>query len=304
MGDGGEVSARTLVLIKSYRQSPKRVPTILVPKGRIDLDVHGDADVDLAALKAWVKRSGSAVADWFAGFPVRDVRLDVHVRGQGSVQFGEAGPGATPQEPPELEVWIGADATTDDFRQDWVLVHEMLHLAVPGLTGRHRWFKEGLATYVEPQVRVAAGLRNADEAWAALAEGVALGEPGPAQRGLNNTESWARTYWGGAAWCLAADVGLREASDGELGLVDAQRGVIDAGGTLGAWWTFGMVLDAMEEATGTGVLQKLYQRHARRAHPFGVVDLLARAKTLGIVQKGKATRKQAASKEAGKKRGT
>jgi hypothetical protein len=42
------------------------------------------------------------------------------------------------------------------------------------------------------------------------------GEPGPGDGGLDDTDSWGRTYWGGALFCLLADVRFRERTGNRL----------------------------------------------------------------------------------------
>ena len=42
---------------------------------------------------------------------------------------------------------VGRDTNAQAFRDDWILVHEMVHLAVPRLARAHNWLHEGLATY-------------------------------------------------------------------------------------------------------------------------------------------------------------
>ena len=56
------------------------------------------------------------------------------------------------------------------------------------------------------------------------------GLPQAGDQGLDNTDTWGRKYWGGAMFCLLADIEIRKATSNRLGLQDAMRGVIAAGG--------------------------------------------------------------------------
>ena len=37
-----------------------------------------------------------------------------------------------------------------DLEQDWVMTHEMCHLAFPSMDEKYVWLGEGLASYLEP----------------------------------------------------------------------------------------------------------------------------------------------------------
>ena len=56
---------------------------------------------------------------------------------------------------------VGRDVTPAQLMDDWVLVHEMTHLALPDMGETQSWFSEGLAVYVEGIARVQAGNRYA-----------------------------------------------------------------------------------------------------------------------------------------------
>ena len=56
-----------------------------------------------------------------------------------------------------IRLIIGSDTTEAELRNDWVVVHEMIHLELPDVPER-LWLAEGIATYVEPLARVQVGL--------------------------------------------------------------------------------------------------------------------------------------------------
>jgi hypothetical protein len=66
--------------------------------------------------------------------------------------------------------------------------------------------------------------------WRDLIEGLPHGLPRAGDRGLDFTPTWGRTYWGGAMYCLLADVEIRKRTGNRHGLQDALRGVLAGGG--------------------------------------------------------------------------
>jgi predicted metalloprotease with PDZ domain len=146
----------------------------------------------------------------------------------------------------------------DALKRDWVLVHEMVHLALPDMEDRYAWLSEGLAVYVEPVARVQAGDLSAKEIWTAMMRDMPKGLPEAGDRGLDNTSTWGRKYWGGAMFCLFADIEIRKATNNRMGLQDAMRGVLAAGGNHEVDWSIERVLATADRAVGVDVLTKLH----------------------------------------------
>ena len=88
----------------------------------------------------------------------------------------------------------------------------------------HHWIEEGISVYVEPIARVQAGQLSAERMWSDVVRDMPQGEPEPDDRGLDHTHTWGRTYWGGAMFCLVADVRIRQQTGNRKGLQDALRG--------------------------------------------------------------------------------
>ena len=105
------------------------------------------------------------------------------------------------------------------------------------------------------------------------------GGPNAHDQGLDRTHTWARTYWGGALFCLVADVQIRERTNNRKGLQDALRGILQAGGTITQQWDIERAFSAGDKATGTMVLRDLYRE--MRDKP-SAVDLPALWKKLGV----------------------
>ncbi len=163
-----------------------------------------------------------------------------------------------------------------------MLVHEMVHLGFPSMTGRE-WIEEGLATYVEPIARARAGLIAPEEIWRWLLWGVPRGLDGLGGRGLDQSGSWAATYWGGATFCFLADVQIRERTGNRKSLDDALRGIVRAGGNVTTAWPLERALEIGDRATGVPVLEELYARMGKRGE---TVDLAALWKRLGVSSRG------------------
>ena len=84
------------------------------------------------------------------------------------------------------------------------------------------------------------------------------GLPQEGDEGLDRTHTWGRTYWGGALFCLVADVEIRKQTDGRFGLEDALKGILADGGSIREHWDLVRALDAGDRAIGVKVLAKLY----------------------------------------------
>jgi hypothetical protein len=84
------------------------------------------------------------------------------------------------------------------------------------------------------------------------------GEPASGDQGLDRTHTWGRTYWGGAMFCVVADVAIRRQTQNRKGLEDALRAIVAAGGTIDHDWTLPQTLAIGDRATGTQVLSEMY----------------------------------------------
>ena len=135
--------------------------------------------------------------------------------------------------------------------------------------------------YVEPIARVQAGQLTPEHMWPDVVRDMPQGEPKSGDRGLDNTHTWGRTYWGGAMFCLVADVRIRQQTHNHRGLQDALRGILDAGGNITQDWEIERALAVGDRATGTAVLVDLY--HEMREQP-APVDLAALWAQLGILR--------------------
>lgn len=232
----------------------------------IVLEVQGStlcASIDAPAqaiprqrLRNWIERSARIVADYYARFPAPLVVLRI----QGTAGGGVHGGRTTNDSAPVIQVSVGRDVTADELAEDWVLVHEMVHLALPELGRRHHWLEEGLATYVEGIARAQFGNRDIADVWAEYRRSMPLGLPHAGEGGMDETRDWGRTYWGGALYCLQSDVAIREQTGNRVGLQTALRAILRATGGYVASRDIDEVLRIGDAATGTTALQALYRQ--------------------------------------------
>ena len=207
-------------------------------------------------LRDWIERSARIVANYYARFPVPQVVLRI----QGSAGGGVHGGRTTNDSGFIIQLGVGRDVTPAELADDWVLVHEMVHLALPELGRRHHWLEEGLATYVEGIARAQSGNRDIADVWAEYRRSMPLGMPHAGEGGMDDTRDWGRTYWGGALYCLQSDVAIREQTGNRVGLQAALRAILRETGGYAAAGDIDEVLRIGDAATGTRVLQDLYLR--------------------------------------------
>jgi len=253
---------------------PKR--TVTVGSSSVDVMIAPGARTFAdASIERWVESSAKSIAGYFGKFPLSHALVLVLPRGGDDVGFGRTsgGGGAT------IVVFVGPSTTESSFEKDWVLVHEMVHLSAPLLNLRHRWLREGLATYIEPIARARLGKLSAKRVWKDLLENLAEGLPKDGDQGLDNTPTWGRTYWGGALFCLMADLAIRERTKNAKSIDDALRGVLSLGGDASVTWTIDRFVTEADKATGTTVLRELYDEWS---HKPVDVDLPALFKKLGV----------------------
>jgi hypothetical protein len=239
----------------------------------------GDIALPREKVLDWIRTSAKAVSAYYGRFPVSSLRLLlVPVEGariRGGTTWGYRGAA--------IRIPLGRDSTEDVLRRDWVMVHEMVHTALPDLDQRYGWLSEGLAVYVEPIARVQAGDLSARAVWQDIMRDMPKGLPESGDQGLDNTDTWGRKYWGGAMFCLLADIEIRKRTDNRLGLQDAMRGVLAAGGNHEKDWSLDRVLSTADKAVGVDVLTRLHNEMG----PKPVIpDLAALWRDLGLKSQG------------------
>src|SRR5262249_58334470 len=109
--------------------------------------------------------------------------------------------------------------------------------------------EEGEATYFEPIARARAGQLAVERYWRELFDGLPNGLPKDGDRGLDQTPTWGRTYWGGALFWFLADVEIRERTGNVRCADDAMRAILAAGGDGSVHWAIEPVLQVCAPPT-------------------------------------------------------
>lgn len=255
---------------------PVRTRRISVPGGEVLLAIApGDLDEPDDVITAWVASAADTVARYYGRFPVRWALVVVLPTRDGRLGYARTlGNGGA-----SIVAPVGRGTRRGDFDVDWVMTHEMVHLGFPNVPRYQSWIEEGIATYVEPIARARLGKLSVDEVWRDLARGLPRGQPEAGDQGLDRTRTWGRTYWGGALFCLLADIEIRERTSNRRSLDDALRAIVKEGGTVAERWPLERALDVGDRATGVPVLREL---HAKMGPAPVTVDLDAVWAKLGV----------------------
>jgi hypothetical protein len=253
---GGLILASLSTL--SHGACPSRTSTELKVSGSTICVLMDDSVLSKQqqVLRAWIDRSAHIVAEYYGMFPAPLVVI----RLQAMDGSGVGGGRTTNDSGLMIQMRVGRETSADTLAADWVLVHEMVHLALPEVGRRHIWLAEGLATYVEGVARAQFGNRDIADVWAEDRHSMPMGLPRAGEGGMDESPSWGRTYWGGALFCLQADVAIREQTANRLGLQTALRAILKE---TGGYAFDGDIVDVLrigDAATGTHVMYGLYQQ--------------------------------------------
>ena len=250
--------------------------TIVLGSSRIDVAFDSsDWQLSHQQLLVWIQKAAEAVAAYYGHYPLPNVRIRVQSSGghgvHGGRTWGERGG--------FIHIRVGRETTEAELAHDWMMTHEMVHLAFPDMAEEHHWIEEGLATYVEPIARIQAGQMTAESMWVDLVRDMPNGQPQAGDRGMDNTHTWGRTYWGGALFSFVADVEIRKKTSNRKGLQDAMRAILDAGGNITEDWPIERAFKVGDDAVGVSVLVPMY--HQWKDKPLRV-DLDSLWQQLGI----------------------
>ncbi len=241
---------------RQWREGKKL--SIPVEQGVVELVFVGDApDASVQAALLWVHNSTRAIALYFGRF-LQHVAVLIEWKDGAGVGHGTS----WGYDGSIARVQVGRSTSAAQYLDDWVLVHELVHVSLPSLRRSHLWLAEGSATYVEPIARVQAGLRPEADTWGEFARGMPRGLPQSGDEGMDRTHTWGRTYWGGALFYLLADVEMRQRSDNRTGLQDALRAICRQSQGNSADWDVDRFIEVGDHATQGAVLRRLYDQMA------------------------------------------
>jgi hypothetical protein len=257
--------------------------TLMIGGSRIDVTIQSaetpNAPLSQPDVMKWVQFAAESVAAYYTRFPVPHLTLRViSFEGSGvrhGMTWGRDGG--------LIVIHAGNKTTPAEFAEDWMLTHEMIHLAFPSMADEHHWIEEGISVYVEPIARIRAGHWTALKMWSDLVRDMPKGLPKEGDAGLDHTHTWGRTYWGGALFCFVADVEIRKQTKNKKGLEDALRGILNAGGNINQDWDLEKALKIGDSDAGVDVLEKMYAEWKDKPVQ---VDLPTMWKELGIEANG------------------
>jgi hypothetical protein len=230
-----------------------KIASLEIGGGMIDVSVDaGPCDLSTADLVHWVTEAARAVTSY----------------GEDSALSRMA---------------VGQHSTVADLNDDWTMTHEFVHYGFPSVRRRHHWIEEGSAVYIEPIARAQIKQLTAERVWGDMVRDMPQGLPQPGDQGLDYTHTWASTYWGGAIFCLIADVRIREHTGTRKGLEDAFRAINHAGGTIEVEWPLERALEIGDRATGGNTLAELYRQMGLERLS---IDLAALWIELGVMRHG------------------
>ena len=250
--------------------------TFLIGGARIDVTMGARrCEASQAELMRWVKSAAESVTTYYGRFPVPHLSLQITCFDGSGVRHGQT----FGRDGGLITINVGNKTPPTELADDWMLTHEMVHLAFPSVERNHHWIEEGISVYVEPIARIRAGHWTARQMWIDLVRDLPKGLPKEGDAGLDNTHTWGRTYWGGALFCFVADVEIRRRTKNKKGLEDALRGILNDGGDIREDWKLEDALKAGDKAAGVDVLLKQYEK--MKDQPVNV-DLTALWKELGV----------------------
>lgn len=272
-------SLLSIFLVFSLAFAPHRDPSFKVGGGTVDVNLDSDlSQTTQDELMTWVHDAGNAIVAYYGRFPLSHTYVEVRsFDGRGvhnGHTFGVDNGGL-------IRISVGIQSTPEELKRDWMLTHEMVHLTFPSVPREHHWIEEGSAVYVEPIARFRAGNWGKEHVWGEMMRDMHQGLPEQGDEGLDNTHTWGRTYWGGALFCLLADIEIHERTHNRKGLDDALRAIMNDGGVITKDWELDHAFSVGDKAVGVPVLEQLYAKMKDKAVN---VDLDQLWRQLGVSQ--------------------
>lgn len=272
----------TLVVIGATQCGSAAI-TPSAPDMRIEFDAPANARLPKAAVREWLLRSHAAIAHYFGQFPLDSLLVTIHDNDGDEVGYGsttwERGHGW-------IELDVGENIDPTELMRDWTAAHEMSHLGFPILPHRDRWVAEGMATYIEPIARLQVGQLTREDVWEDFLKNAPRALPSDG-RGFRGTGTIGHMYWGGAIWCLLADIEIRQKTNNRVGFQDAMRAAVKAGATAESDHGTEEALRLADQGIGVNVLVPMFKRFSDG--PTNV-DLESLWRRLGIVRYGRSVR--------------
>ncbi len=213
-------------------------------------------EIGSQAIIDWVQKSATIVANYYDGFPVDEASIVLDgFQGSGVIA------GRAHGEPVlQVIIQIGEYVSQKQLDRDWILIHEMIHFALADVPDKHHWLEEGLPTYIESISRVQADDLPEKFVWKGFMKNMPKGMPLTDDTGLDNASSIGRMYWGGALFCLLADIEIHKQTNNKFGLRDAVQALVNNNLTMDKSVSIDELFRVADAHTGTQVLSDLYNQ--------------------------------------------
>ena len=177
-------------------------------------------------LLAWIQSAANNVALTYGRFPNPSAQVIVIPVAKRQGDDGQPVPfGHVIRNGGEaVQYFVNQARPLEPFLADWTATHEFSHLMIPYISSDEKWISEGLASYYQNVLMARTGAYREEKAWRKIAEGFQRGEKSVPHLSLENAmpvggwEGIMKTYWGGAALFLFADVELRAKTANESSL--------------------------------------------------------------------------------------
>lgn len=213
-------------------------------------------------IQSWLELNVCAIKAYYGRFPLKELTLTLKaVSNSSEIGYGQAMPG----EMPRLTIYVGTKTPSEGFRSSWVMCHEMTHITFPSLDREHRWLEEGIATYVEPIARAMTGIIPVESVWYDLVNKTPEAFAN-ATSGLDGVRDFRRVYWGGALFCLRADIEIRLKTANKHSFQEVLQIIMAREGTMNEDRDILTVLRTGDKYIGVSILEKLYLQMGKTAY--------------------------------------
>ncbi|MCY4191903.1 MAG: hypothetical protein OXD42_11410 [Rhodospirillaceae bacterium] len=261
-------------LARADEKAPYREGQAKIILAIVDPGLEGDA----AVFDGWVSASAKLVAEYFRGFPARRTLLVIlPVESRSGVFRGRVISGGGPT----VLLTVGSKIDRAQLYDDWILLHELIHIGSPYLRLAGRWLNEGIAVYLQSVIHVRAGWLEADRIWRGFMHQMPRGLDALQGAGLGSARGIGGVYWGGSTFLLLADIDIRRRTNGGKTLGDCLRTVLWAGGDSSQVWTPERMMTVCDKAVGTDTMARLASQYVSRGSPL---DLGRLWRDLGLIR--------------------
>jgi hypothetical protein len=190
VGFSARAALLALLLLLSFgltATAGEMTSSLPIGNARIDISIERSSlQLPVKHILRFVKSAAESVTSYYGRFPVPQVLIRISpFEGRGvrnGLTFGDRGG--------RITIRVGNDTSPSELASDWILTHEMVHLAFPSVDEKHHWIEEGIATYVEPIARIRAGRLAPDQMWFDLVRDLPQELPQVGDRGLDRTHTW------------------------------------------------------------------------------------------------------------------